>query len=141
MYSVRRSRNAACACLFRCLRSSDVAYICIAEFKKQQQHRKNTTTNRLAPSFSFLDYRRILRVRAFCSRTGRFRPKLRGRCNRLGTAPWGSVKGMLELRWIGRRRHVLSLVGMWQPRGHDHAILGEAIGAQREGASIGPAAN
>lgn len=27
MYSVRRSRKAACACLFLCLRSSDVAYI------------------------------------------------------------------------------------------------------------------
>ena len=27
MYSVRRSRKAACACLLRCLRSSEVAYI------------------------------------------------------------------------------------------------------------------
>jgi len=36
IYSVRRSRKAACACLLRCLRSSEVAYICVTSDRRRR---------------------------------------------------------------------------------------------------------
>jgi len=62
MYSVRRSRNAACACRFLCFRSSEVAYI----YHRISDRPGNTdgSTDRFSATFSLLhlggSLRRIL---------------------------------------------------------------------------------
>lgn len=62
MYSVRRSRNAAWACLFRCLRSSEVAYIwqAVSNWPSVESGWVNVSTHRLPAALALLSLQRVL---------------------------------------------------------------------------------